>query len=357
VRHAEVQSQLADYLEGDLPLTKRARIDAHFDICESCSNDLAELRQTISLVRGLPTPEPPADLVESVMARVRAGEGRVRLWDRISAKLGELSSPIFVVPAGAVAVALVTLVISGDLVGVFEPAQLVETEFAASLPAGPGGPADPARPPGEQVRPGAPGLASARTAVAGVERRARAQRPLGPLEPLPQRSFVATAPFSDPLFGVREWQLRDMLVTRAPFRGTSRAELIPVASGAGQRSNLVELMNVPAPLVSTRDPAERKQWRSYELDGRLAIALTDPVLFVQDLARHSLAERELWLRELADRALETGRVEAVEDSLRASGAPEAIAMADVFAEASKVLRAKVVAGGGESTAGSQDAAR
>ncbi len=65
MNHAESHSHMADYLEGDLDLTKRALLDAHLDSCEPCSREFAEMRGTITLLRGLPDPEPPPFLAEN----------------------------------------------------------------------------------------------------------------------------------------------------------------------------------------------------------------------------------------------------------------------------------------------------
>ena len=56
MNHVETHSHMADYLEGDLDLTKRALLDAHLDACDSCSREFAEMRGTIGLLRGLPDP-------------------------------------------------------------------------------------------------------------------------------------------------------------------------------------------------------------------------------------------------------------------------------------------------------------
>ena len=68
---------MADYLEGDLHLTKRALFDAHLAACDSCTREFDELRRTVALLRDLPMPEPPPFLAGKVMARIRQGEGRL----------------------------------------------------------------------------------------------------------------------------------------------------------------------------------------------------------------------------------------------------------------------------------------
>lgn len=74
--HAEVRAGLGDYLEGDLPLDRRALIDAHLDACPACAAHLATLRATVDALRALEDPEPPPGLAAAVLARIEAGEGR-----------------------------------------------------------------------------------------------------------------------------------------------------------------------------------------------------------------------------------------------------------------------------------------
>lgn len=74
--HNEVRAELGDYLEGDLPLARRALVDAHLDECAACAARLAGLRRAVEALRALEDPEPPARLASSVLARIEAGEGR-----------------------------------------------------------------------------------------------------------------------------------------------------------------------------------------------------------------------------------------------------------------------------------------
>jgi hypothetical protein len=89
VTHSEVRALFNDYLEGDLDRAERARVEAHLPECRSCSEELRELRETVSLLRGLPESEPPSDLAETVMARVAAGEGQDPIALRAFRRLSE----------------------------------------------------------------------------------------------------------------------------------------------------------------------------------------------------------------------------------------------------------------------------
>ena len=104
MKHADVKKHLADYLEGDLALDHRALVDAHLDKCESCSTEVKEMLQTIRLLRTLPEPELPPMIAANVMRRIRAGESRPGLLQRMSRAVYSILEPSFVLPASAIAV-------------------------------------------------------------------------------------------------------------------------------------------------------------------------------------------------------------------------------------------------------------
>jgi hypothetical protein len=60
-------------VDRDLTAAELARVEAHLAECDDCAR---EMRATVSLLRGLPDPEPPARLAADVMRRIAAGEGR-----------------------------------------------------------------------------------------------------------------------------------------------------------------------------------------------------------------------------------------------------------------------------------------
>lgn len=103
---ARVRAHLGDHLEGDLDLHSRVRVDSHLAACTGCSEELRELRATVALVRSLPTPESEPGVVDAVMRRIDAGEGRI-------ARLPELArrafDPRLAAPLAAGIAALVVL--------------------------------------------------------------------------------------------------------------------------------------------------------------------------------------------------------------------------------------------------------
>ena len=124
MNHADVKHHLADYLEGDLPLDARARLDAHLDGCPECAQEVDEMLQTIRLLHLLPVPETPPMIAADVMRRIRLGETEPNWFERIRRIVGSVLEPSFVLPASAIAVAaLVVMVVQdpGFVSGLFKP--------------------------------------------------------------------------------------------------------------------------------------------------------------------------------------------------------------------------------------------
>ena len=119
---AKVRPHLGDHLEGDLELTTRAQINEHLSDCASCTSELRELRSTVAHIRSLPTPDPPADLVNQVIRRIEAGEARPQAFP---AAIRRLLDPVWVAPlaAGIAGFAL----LSGMEIEFVEPPEVIAT--------------------------------------------------------------------------------------------------------------------------------------------------------------------------------------------------------------------------------------
>ena len=128
MNHAEARSHMPDYLEGDLGLSQRALLDAHLDACESCSHEFGEMSSTIALLRGLPDPDPPPFLVETVMRRIREGEANSGFGDRLREWIAMLARPQLALPATALAAGLLLAT------GIFDTALLPGLGGDASPP-------------------------------------------------------------------------------------------------------------------------------------------------------------------------------------------------------------------------------
>jgi negative regulator of sigma E activity len=111
MNHEELRERLSAYLDADLDASEQARIEEHLRECPDCRREYRELRHTVDLLRGLPAPDPPADLADRVIARLRAGEGRPGLMARCRARLSRIADSPWSTPVSAAAVGLGVLAI------------------------------------------------------------------------------------------------------------------------------------------------------------------------------------------------------------------------------------------------------
>jgi predicted anti-sigma-YlaC factor YlaD len=112
MNHEELRERLSAYLETDLEESERIRLEEHLMACPDCRREYRELRHTVDLLRSLTDPDPPPELADRVIARLRAGEGRPGPVLRLQARLSGIaespwSAPLAVVAAGLVALAIV----------------------------------------------------------------------------------------------------------------------------------------------------------------------------------------------------------------------------------------------------------
>jgi hypothetical protein len=295
VNHSDIESRMADYLEGDLSLGKRALFDAHLDTCTDCESELAEMRGTIGLLRGLPTPEPPTDLVDNVMRRIKLGEGQPGLVDRMARWFAELNdfitTPRFAVPATALAAGLAVVLVTGE--GNFSVPSLQTSGPETQIARHPSG-AGQQKLTDEQMRTFA-------DAVAGL----RAESVADNSTPSGSRlGMSGSTPEGD--------------TDRSPLGGRSGAadhslKFASVASGG----------SATAQSVRTRD-----EW--------LEVLIDQPRVFAVEHRELSAVEQELWITHLSRRAVELGRLDDVVTALRATADPVSVALADSFAAAARL---------------------
>lgn len=81
--HEEIKLLLQDYLENLLDESERKNIESHLSICSECRKELADLKELIYSIESLPELEPPNDIKDFVMARVRSGVVAVPLKVKI----------------------------------------------------------------------------------------------------------------------------------------------------------------------------------------------------------------------------------------------------------------------------------
>jgi hypothetical protein len=111
MNHEELRERLSAYLEGDLDADERARIERHLSGCPDCRREYRELRHTVDLLHALPAPDPPPDLADRVIARLRAGEGRPGPMARFRTRLSRVAEAPWGAPVAAAAFGLGALVI------------------------------------------------------------------------------------------------------------------------------------------------------------------------------------------------------------------------------------------------------
>jgi hypothetical protein len=291
VNHSDAQNSIADYLDGELSLEQRARLDAHLDSCADCTREVEELREIPHLLSGLPDEELPPMLAQDVMRRIRLGEGEQRLRDRVLGFLTELTSPGIAIPAAAMFAAFFLAVTSGQ----FEWSPVRTTPRALTAV--------------EQPR--ADALAPIPREAAALARqifRSSPELPVSRAERGGDGTLIANQP-------------------RAVF------ELLPASAVEGggplqsgpQRARVV----VRRPSLGARF-AEPGLGMPRSADDWLAVVLHEPTEFARRQASLSLAEREHWIRVLARRSMETGSAEAVLAALRRSGTPQALGLAAAF---------------------------
>lgn len=362
MNHADVKSCLADYLEGDLSLDRRALVDAHLDACADCAGEVDQMRRMIRMLRLLPEPETPPMIAANVMRRIRAGESRPGLVGRFMHAVGGILDPGFVLPAAVIASAALVLVVWQD------PASI-----RASLTAGSRGPRlgaglettgvgptgrDAARGGsglrGTILEPergrvfGAPAARDFRTAAKDSDPRSSVRDQPDPslrvapmqtriviqLEPMTSRGPVfhqdpLLAPLGSSSFGMLETSFGGGLA-QGP---TGWWQAGPQAPGAlGARLSSARSPTAPAD-SSTGSPSG-----SAEVDKRdewIARAIEDPMGFARFIASQNLAEQELWIARLSERAQARGLLEDLVTKLRTSGDAAAIVLAEDFAAAAE----------------------
>lgn len=72
--HQRIEEMLSAYIDGELSPKERARVERHLAQCEVCARNLRTLRQTVGLLRQLPTvPAPRSFVLRPAPRPVRAG--------------------------------------------------------------------------------------------------------------------------------------------------------------------------------------------------------------------------------------------------------------------------------------------
>jgi len=70
-----VAAFLLDYVEGKLPEETSQTFEAHISMCPNCERYLTQYKETLSLLRDIPAPEPPAELADMTSAFLKQSLG------------------------------------------------------------------------------------------------------------------------------------------------------------------------------------------------------------------------------------------------------------------------------------------
>ncbi len=122
-RHRRVAALLSSYIDGQVTREERSVVEGHLPGCETCSRDLDELRQTASLMSGLPVLAPGRTYVLSSLSPQETPARR--------------SASAFFAPgiAAAACAVLLVVIVSGQAAGVLVQSGGDETMFESSADA------------------------------------------------------------------------------------------------------------------------------------------------------------------------------------------------------------------------------
>ncbi len=398
MNHADIRRHLADYLEGELPIDQRALVDAHLDACDSCSGEVDEMIQTIHFLRKLPEPETPPLIAANVMRRIRSGEGQLGFFGRIGRTFRSVFEPGFVLPASAIAAAALVVTVVQGVGGVSMPEFAVDAGRSDNEARRASGRTEMSRaslaPSIAATRPSdrgaarrverASGVPNGMDFVARVERRAIQADRTRRLRRGSQTSFVVTGTGTQIRIrftglglanGVESGTptLQIPLSPQVPNRSTALAGpvlasqgedlwttdfsgvMARYASGVAAPGNLVDserqafgdllVRSVAWPQTVTEGGfptglgrVERTAGGQDPRDAWLALGFEDPAEFARYIAGRNLAEQELWVARLSERAETRGVLKEFLRALRESGDPTAAWVADDFSAQAELAR-------------------
>lgn len=346
MKHADVKRNLAEYLEGELPIVERAMVDAHLDECGECAREVEEMLQTVRLLRKLPEPEIPPMIAANVMRRIRAGENQPGFLERITRTISAVFEPGFVLPASAIAAAALVITVVqglGDLPGTQDSIRADEDLLR------------PANPPTSAVASMAPSIATSRPArrssadvtdvAARVERRAIQLNGASRLREVASSSGRVQASAAQIQIQLDQFlkmqggaqprntnSVGPILVTRVPAGWAMARAGVHNDSRSGESSGgTLVAATREGPIAADGWSGSAEKAGTDPRDAWLALGFEDPAEFARYIAAQNLAEQELWAARLSDRAESRGLLDEFLETLRGSGDATAAWVADDFA--------------------------
>ena len=107
----QTQTELSAYVDGELPPSIRAEVEAHIEGCAACRKRLAELRKLAEGVAALPKPQPAPQFLAAVRRKIARGETpEQRNWIDLLFRPVWVKVPIEVVALAAILVVAAVLV-------------------------------------------------------------------------------------------------------------------------------------------------------------------------------------------------------------------------------------------------------
>ncbi len=76
----QCQPDLSAYVDGELPVARRAELDSHITACAACQRRLAELRRVAAGLHALPQQSPPPGFLREVQAKLAQPLPRRNWW-------------------------------------------------------------------------------------------------------------------------------------------------------------------------------------------------------------------------------------------------------------------------------------
>ena len=332
MNHSEVHDSMADYLEGHLPLERRALFDAHLDDCEECLSEIRDVQRTITLLKSLPEPEVPTGFSDSVMHRIRESEGNSSWAGTLGEAFRLLISPRVLVPASVAMIALGIVFGTGQVEDALKVSDAQgrfayenESLEAAAL-AGISGARGSSEVKGEdRVR----GLPSIQITIQPNQWHGSLPGPVrNPAFELAERTPVFPNQLARDAFGFGGSVQRgnpSFAFSRPSHRSGVLQVAAPTAKAGPERLGA----GIEAPIQATERQPSADEW--------LARLRDSPESFVSLLSNSTLAEQELWVANLARHAVKRGELEDVVAALRESPNAKANLLAENFASVGRGL--------------------
>ena len=313
MKHSDVHNLMADYLEGDLELDKRALFDAHLDDCSDCAEDVAGMRGTISLLHSLPDPLVPEEMSRQIMRRVRSGEMYPAWREALRAVFAPLLEPRILAPVSAGVLVLGLVLGSGDFLQVREVGPAPGLVSAV----------------GQSRTTGALASTAENSSRFVLIQQDASASPAAGFRPTPKQEMMALSTLmanSSPLGQIRfDFRPSPLLAVRPEYdrmHNPSQYELVSAHPDTSLSQAIAPMpSNSSSALERARQPSA-EEW--------LVRIQNDPAGFAGRLAFTSLAEQELWVQHLAKVARQNNELNEVVASLRSSPSRGARLLADDF---------------------------